>query len=97
MTDSGVEVRNESRLAWIDLMPWPEIAGISLDVIELAPHGVRRVSLEIDMSHGEFVTIGQDAEGFAEAVAAIAARSGRSAPDLSTLENEATHQLWPVG
>ncbi|HEX6681466.1 MAG TPA: hypothetical protein VF062_01630 [Candidatus Limnocylindrales bacterium] len=97
VTDSGVEVHSRSSVEWISLMPWPEIAEISLDVIELPPHGVRRLSLEIDLTYGEFVSVGQDAEGFAEAVAEIAARSGRPGPDLSTLDAEATLQLWPVG
>ena len=105
VTDTGVEVHHQEpplvsmygkqmrpARAWIAAAPWDEISAISIGVLSLPPDGERRISLEIDLIWGEYLEVGQNAEGFAEAVARIAARAGAAPPDLSTLDGVVT--LW---
>jgi hypothetical protein len=105
VTDGGVRVHRAEpplvsmygkvvRSGWEsdDLFAWPEIAAISLCGLEM-PDGDPWVTLDIDFPNGHFVSVSQEAEGFEEAVRAIAARAGISAPDLSTLDSVVT--VWP--
>ena len=105
VTDAGVEVHHaepslismygkEMRPAreWVANAVWEETSVIWLQVLRLPPDDDRSISLEIVHVNGESIVAGQDAQGLAEAVAAIAARAGNPAPDLSTLDGEVT--LW---
>jgi hypothetical protein len=106
VNDNGVEVLTEippmvsmygkvmrAGATFTNLMPWFEISGISLSAIRLPPDGRLLLTLEIDLTWGEFVTVSRDAVGFAAAVVAIAARSDVAEPDLSTFDGDVS--LWP--
>ncbi|WP_328993661.1 hypothetical protein OG394_04850 [Kribbella sp. NBC_01245] len=64
---------------------WPEIAGAGVYVLEVPPNDQRVLTVEIDHVSGEFLTITGDFDGFAEAVAAVAARMGCVTPNLAAL------------
>jgi hypothetical protein len=64
---------------------WPEIAGAGVYVSEIPPNDERVLTVEIDHVSGEFLTITGNFGGFAEAVAAVAARMGCVTPNLAAL------------
>lgn len=66
---------------WSAELPWPEISTVRL----YADEG--RVLLDVDLVYGEFVTVDESADGFRDAVAAIAERGGVAAPDLGTVDD----------
>lgn len=75
-------------------MDWDELNSASLSRTVFAPAGVDHLELDIDVTWGEFVTVTDDADGFAEAVAEFARRSGRAAPDLTAIDPTGHIVLW---
>ncbi|KUL24096.1 hypothetical protein [Actinoplanes awajinensis] len=58
-------------------LPWAEITRITLTRFDVPPGYPRSTSLEIDVAWGEYVTVHEDAEGFAAAVRELCRLSGR--------------------
>ncbi|MEV0805608.1 hypothetical protein [Micromonospora sp. NPDC050200] len=75
--------------------PWSEIQHISVSA--LAPEEHRFLYFEVTHESGEFMEIGETVNGFREAVRDIAARAGRSAPDLPALRaSDPMAEIWPA-
>ncbi|GLY24279.1 hypothetical protein [Micromonospora sp. NBRC 101691] len=76
--------------------PWPEMGDVTVQASLLPPHDQRLVELDISHVSGEFMTVTDQFEGFHEAVAAVAARSGARLPDLATLgPSDGVVHLYP--
>jgi hypothetical protein len=65
--------------------PWTEIAGAAIYVLAIPPDDTPRVTVDIGHICGDYVTIDDDVEGFAVAVAALVARGGCEMPDPAVL------------
>ncbi|GLY03027.1 PH domain-containing protein [Actinoplanes sp. NBRC 101535] len=84
----GVEMRPGT--TGVDELPWDDISRVTLTVDELPPDGERWTELVVDLTWGEFLPVRADADGFAEAVRALCARSGTPLPDPAA----ATTTVW---
>jgi len=65
-------------------LPWDEIARVSLTTTELPRDDTRWVELQIDVVWGEYLTVHEDAQGFAPAVRELCQLSGQRVPDYSS-------------
>ena len=75
-------------------LPWDEISGVWLSVIELPPDGDRWVTLTVDVTWGEYFEVHEGAEGFTDAVRELCRSSGLPAPDM-TAPTMSAQVIWP--
>ncbi|GIF26382.1 hypothetical protein BJ973_005742 [Actinoplanes tereljensis] len=87
----GMEMRPGA--ASIDMLRWDEISSVSLSATELAPDGLRWISLTVDTTWGEYYEVHEGAEGFEDAVRHLCNSSGLP---KSGVKNLATgrHLIW---
>jgi hypothetical protein len=76
-------------------LPWAEIARVSLSMLDVPEADLRWLSMDIDLTWGEFLTVDERAEGFSEAVTELARRSGLDSPDLAALDSNG-FVLWTM-
>ena len=76
--------------------PWPEIASVDVWAWLLPPLGQRLVEIDISHVSGESTCANEMLDGFFEAAAAIATRSGARLPDLTVLDpSDGVIQIYP--
>ncbi|MEV4413199.1 class I SAM-dependent methyltransferase [Catellatospora sp. NPDC049609] len=93
--DTGVRVDHGT---WVAEAAWADLAGatVSRFVVEVAD--VDHLELTVDLVYGHHLSVADDADGFAEAVAELARRWGRPAPDLAALAPGDGHvDVWRRG
>ncbi len=89
--DAGVHLTHGTATFDIE---WDTVQYVTLSRLVVEYADVDLVELTVDLVYGEFATVQEDAEGFAEAVADFSRRRGRPAPDLSALAPGADVEIW---
>lgn len=89
--DAGVHLTHGAStfdIEW-DIVQYVALSRLVMDVAD-----VDLIELTVDLVYGEFTTVQDDAEGFAEAVAEFARRRGRPAPNLAALAPGGDVEIW---
>ena len=88
----GREMRPGTTDVWD--VPWDEITSVSISATEHPPDFTRELVLVVDLTWGEYLELHEDADGFDEALAALARRSGTPVPDRDAVPTFEHLDIW---